>query len=274
MATRRGIPRAPPGQGNPDLPPLDEIQAADPVFPRGVKHSVAQRLQALALAEYGVDKKVAAAIAGLSTANGGLSVKRLMEKARRNGFNPSVSSVLKEEYVADTLRSGRPKIATLEKEAEILVSSKLFPASSACLLINLVRQDRNSREKPSSVLGFENGVSSSTILRVLRRNKMRCVKTTKKPGLTAAIMEARFQWALQYKDWTVEDWKKVIWTDETSVCLGQRRGKVRIWRTPSERYHKTCSRRRWKGFMEFMFWGCFSYDKKRAMPRMGVRNSS
>ena len=25
---------------------------------------------------------------------------------------------------------------------------------------------------------------------------------------------------------------------------------------------KTCIRRRWKGHSEFMFWGCFSYDKK------------
>ena len=27
-------------------------------------------------------------------------------------------------------------------------------------------------------------------------------------------------------------------------------------------YAKTCIRRRWKGCSEFLFWGCFSYEKK------------
>ena len=76
------------------------------------------------------------------------------------------------------------------------------------------------------------------------------------------MKEARYQFALRYKDWTVDDWKKVIWTDETSCVLGSRRGNVRVWRTPDEKYHMTCAKRRFKGYKEFMFWGCFSYDCK------------
>jgi len=60
----------------------------------------------------------------------------------------------------------------------------------------------------------------------------------------------------------MEDWKNVIWTDETSVQLGGIRGKRRVWRKPDEAYHKHCIKTRWKGFKEFMFWGCFSYDQK------------
>ena len=72
----------------------------------------------------------------------------------------------------------------------------------------------------------------------------------------------RLKWCLDHKDWTLEDWKNVIWSDETSVTMGGQRGHVRVWRTTSEVYNKHCIRRRWKGFKEFMFWGCFSYDKK------------
>ena len=75
-------------------------------------------------------------------------------------------------------------------------------------------------------------------------------------------MEARYQFALRYKDWTIEDWKNVIWSDEISVILNSRRGKIRSWRQPYEVFVKTTVRRRFVGAMEFMFWGCFSYDKK------------
>ncbi|KAF7501992.1 hypothetical protein GJ744_001743, partial [Endocarpon pusillum] len=41
---------------------------------------------------------------------------------------------------------------------------------------------------------------------------------------------------------TLEDWKNVIWSDETSVILGQRRGGIRLWRDPEEAYKKTQKR--------------------------------
>lgn len=76
------------------------------------------------------------------------------------------------------------------------------------------------------------------------------------------MRDERLKWALDYKDWTLDDWKMVIWTDETSVVLGHRRGGYRVWRRLEERAVKSCIRERWKGYLEFMFWGCFSYDKK------------
>jgi hypothetical protein len=36
----------------------------------------------------------------------------------------------------------------------------------------------------------------------------------------------------------MEDWKNVIWTDETSVQLGGVRGKRRVWRKVKEAYYK------------------------------------
>jgi hypothetical protein len=46
------------------------------------------------------------------------------------------------------------------------------------------------------------------------------------------------------------------------VLIGQRRGSIRVWRDLKEAYEPSVIRRRWKGFSEFMFWGCFSYDYK------------
>lgn len=76
------------------------------------------------------------------------------------------------------------------------------------------------------------------------------------------MRRARLQWCLAHRHWTLEDWKHVIWSDETSVVLCVRRGSFRVWRKPDQRVLKSVIRERWKGYSEFMFWACFSYDKK------------
>jgi hypothetical protein len=35
-----------------------------------------------------------------------------------------------------------------------------------------------------------------------------------------------------------------------------------VWRRAEEAFNKHVIKRRWKGFSEFMFWGCFMYKKK------------
>lgn len=101
-----------------------------------------------------------------------------------------------------------------------------------------------------------------TVWRILRKAGMRKTKPTRKPGLTAKMKKERLEWCMDHKDWTLEDWKSVIWSDETSIVLGFRRGGYQIWRKSEERHLRTCIRERWKGYSEFMFWGCFSYDQK------------
>lgn len=44
--------------------------------------------------------------------------------------------------------------------------------------------------------------------------------------------------------------------------LGHRRGGTRIWRSANEEVGETCVRRRWSGYMDFMFWGAFTWDAK------------
>ena len=68
------------------------------------------------------------------------------------------------------------------------------------------------------------------------------------------------EFAEKYKDWTVEDWKKVIWSDETKInCLGSD-GKTWGWKNPGEEL----SDRLVQGTVKFgggslMIWGCMSW---------------
>ena len=174
-----------------------------------------------------------------------------------------MSRVIKAEYVQDKARPGRPVIIGSEKEAAILAEG-LLPYKYHALLVLLtisVQKNRNGREMPAACLGFKQRVSATSVLRILKNNRFHSVKPTRKTGLTQAMKDARLEFCLLYEHWTLEDWKRVIWTDETSVVLCKR-GATRIWRRPEEKYEKTCIRLRWKGYSEFMFWGCFSYDYK------------
>jgi hypothetical protein len=112
------------------------------------------------------------------------------------------------------------------------------------------------------MLGTERHISASTVQRIFKRRSIHRLKSTRKPGLTAAMKAARLKFCQEHKDWTLEDWKNVIWTDEISICFRHRRRSVRVWRTEEDRYDPTVIRLRWHGASEFMFWGCFSYDKK------------
>ena len=69
-------------------------------------------------------------------------------------------------------------------------------------------------------------------------------------------------WLKFYRKYWNFDWRNVIWTDETSVVLGYRRGRRRVWRRVDEKFHHHVTQRRWKGAKEFMFWGVFSWWEK------------
>jgi hypothetical protein len=99
-------------------------------------------------------------------------------------------------------------------------------------------------------------------LRILHKHGLTIAKPSWKPGLTEAARLKRLKFYLDHQFWTLDDWKAVIFTDETAVVLGQRRGAIRVWRTVVDSHNPTCVRRRWKGYSDLMVWGCFTYDKK------------
>lgn len=172
---------------------------------------------------------------------------RIKKTAAERGFRPEEDPRILEAYVEDAERCGRPQTITEAIQAKLLAG---------------VREDRNGREKSSEVLAYEVGISRRSALRILKAHGLTNVKPTRKPGLTVAMRLARLKFALEHAHWTLEDWKRVIWTDETSVILGQRRGSIRVWRDPNEAYDRTVIRSRWKGFSEFMFWGSFTWYEK------------
>ena len=57
-------------------------------------------------------------------------------------------------------------------------------------------------------------VSTSTVKRQLRDAGLLGRVTKKKPYLRLANKRKRLGWTKEYRHWTEEDWKKVLWTDK------------------------------------------------------------
>ena len=76
-------------------------------------------------------------------------------------------------------------------------------------------------------------VYSRTVDRMLCRKGIRKWMARKRPKLLPRHAVARLAWALERKDWTIEQWKKHIWSDECSVQRGGS-GVKWIWRMRGE----------------------------------------
>ena len=198
-------------------------------------YDTATRAQALTLKLMGCPNVEIQSITGMQPR----TVQLLHQKALERGFNPAESKTILNHHVEDGKRSGRPTKQTTETIEGVL---------------SKVRRDRYGREKTCAQIALELGnVSDVTVWRILRAAGFRKTKPTRKPGLTEDMERARYKFALEHEHWTIEDWKRVIWSDETSIVCGFRRGGYRVWRRSNERYTKSCIRPRWKGYSEFMF---------------------
>jgi transposase len=100
----------------------------------------------------------------------------IKKKAFKRGFRPDQDPQILDFYVQDGARSGRPKEVTTEIEHAVLES---------------VRANRAGREKSSEVLAYEQGISASSVLRLLYKHGLSNVKPTRKPGLNAQQRQAR-----------------------------------------------------------------------------------
>jgi hypothetical protein len=150
--------------------------------------------------------------------------------------------------VKDAERLGRSRSAKIEAIIKIV--------------LEFVERDLSTSEASAEVIAYNTNISTSLALRILKENKYGKFKPVIKSGLSIEMREARLYFCLAHEHWTLEMWKLVIWFDETSVVLGQRRGQRRVWRQKEQKFAKRKVRKRWKGFKEFMFWDCFTYDLK------------
>ena len=83
-----------------------------------------------------------------------------------------------------------------------------------------------------------------------------------KPGLRDVNVEKRLEWAMKYKNWTVDDWKRVIWSDETILKVGVNPCRQWVIRSKGERLNPKYVNKTFKGErVNVMVWACFTGDR-------------
>ncbi|GBM24470.1 hypothetical protein AVEN_41114-1 [Araneus ventricosus] len=88
--------------------------------------------------------------------------------------------------------------------------------------------------------GASRTVSKRTVQRSLHRMSFGSRRPTRVPLFNARHRAARLAWAREHREWTLEDWKRVAWTDKSRFRLFQADGRPRIWRQSHEAMDPSC----------------------------------
>ncbi|KFZ10796.1 hypothetical protein V502_07922 [Pseudogymnoascus sp. VKM F-4520 (FW-2644)] len=127
----------------------------------GATYPMAVRAQCLTLRAIGKPNHEISRLLGPSERQ----IRLWLQAAKERGYNPQASIVLKDEYLIDKPRSGRPPKVSLEVVQDVL-------------------KDRYAREKSAAEIRFDFEVSDTYVQRLYKLNGIYKRKPTRKPGLT------------------------------------------------------------------------------------------
>lgn len=108
---------------------------------------------------------------------------------------------------------------------------------------------------------FDRPVSRQTVARALRSSGLKAIARVKKPALSVKNSKARLEFALKHKNWTLDDWKRVVWSDETKINRLGSDGKRWCWKINGKdlQNHQVQQTAKFGGG-SLMFWGCMTYQ--------------
>ena len=162
----------------------------------------------------------------------------------------------------DRKRSGRPKTTSPAEDKYIRVSS----LRNRCLTCPQITADlNNTREMP---------VCSSTVRRRLCGAGLMGRVASRKPLLKEKNRKKRLAWAKKHKDWSLEQWQKVLWSDESKFEVFGSKRRTYVRRRKGEKMLPQCIKPTVKhGGGNVMVWGCFGAGKVGSLHRVeGILN--
>jgi len=114
-------------------------------------------------------------------------------------------------------RAGRkPKLSDVDKRRVARISQHA-DSENACLV----------QRKLKAETGID--VSHDTVNRALKEIGLGARRKVKRPRLLPKHIKARKKFAERFKEWTEDDWRCIIWSDETIVERFGSHGRQWIW---------------------------------------------
>ncbi|KAL1919193.1 uncharacterized protein VTP21DRAFT_2575 [Calcarisporiella thermophila] len=115
----------------------------------------------------------------------------------------------------------------------------------------------SKREEKDSDIDDVGELTADTVRRVIQREEVLTRVLPKKPLLSAAHRRRRLEFARKHINWTVEDWKRVMFSDETKLTFTNVTGKQYYYKRKGEplrsRHIQPTMKQTGNGVMA---WGC------------------
>lgn len=140
-------------------------------------------------------------------------------------------------------KSGAARSLTSEEEANLVIRSEQNQHMTAPML--------------KASFGF--GCTDRTIQLYLNRNEANTYKSPVKPAIVPVNREGRLSFAEVFKDWTAEEWKRVIFTDESSF-YNKRTCSRQVWRRRGMEAQQQVVPTTYRRF-RVNVWGVISHEK-------------
>ena len=174
--------------------------------------------------------------------------------AKKTGFAPSsIQTVIrkwkKDGNLVTNLRPGRPRCTTGRMDRRIVTQVIVNPRISA----PKIAQDIEER--------YGQQIGAHTVRRRIKAYGLISGVAKKKPFISPKNRKHRLKWAREHASWTVEDWRSVIWSDETKFNMFGSDGVIRVWRERGKAMDPKYLRGTVKhGGGSVMFWGCIGWN--------------
>ena len=101
-------------------------------------------------------------------------------------------------------------------------------------------------------------VSPSTVRRRCLEFGLKGCRARRKPLVTADQRKRRVAWARAHKDWTIQQWEKVLFSDESTFCILGDHSKTFVRRFQGEAFKPMCLELTVKHPTKIMVWGCMA----------------
>ncbi len=101
-------------------------------------------------------------------------------------------------------------------------------------------------------------MSSTTIRSYIHKCQLKLYCAKRKPYVNSVQKRRRLLWARRHLGWTITQWKRVLWSDESVFQVFFGRNGRRVLRTKEEKDHPDCYQQQVQKPGSVMVWGCVS----------------